>query len=38
MPTDPRLLMVEGYEEFLKLRAVALADAANRYFAEIDAD
>jgi hypothetical protein len=38
VPTDPRLLTVEGYEEFLKLRAVALADAANRYFAEIDAD
>lgn len=35
VPTDRSLLTIEHYEEFLSLRAAALADAANRYFQKL---
>lgn len=35
VPTEPRLLTVENYKEFLQVRSVALAEAANAYFAEL---
>lgn len=38
VPTDSELLSAERYEDFLKLRSVALAEAANLYFAKIEGD
>ncbi len=35
VPTDRTLLVADKYEEFLRVRAGALADAANRYFAKL---
>jgi hypothetical protein len=32
VPTDKRLLTIDGYDEFISTRAEALAEAANRYF------
>jgi hypothetical protein len=36
VPTESRLLTAEGYEEFLKMRALALAEAANQYFSRLN--